>query len=120
MSKHFHGLASSKLYGSLTFVLGHTDDPTFYSRPCTRFAEALHTFAISEHNYGQYVKVFVLSSSELDGNELQKRMASSYHFEEEANKFLNTALLLMLRKARTLEVFKYVDDLRCFNYFAVN
>ena len=88
------------------FVLGHTDDPAYYGRPCTRLAEALHTFAISKHNYGQYVKVFILSSSERDGDELQKRMVSAYHFEEEANKFLNTALLLMLRKATTLEVFK--------------
>ena len=106
VSKHFHGLASSKLYGNLMFVLGYTGDPAFCSRPCTRFAEALHTFAISEHDYGQYVKVFILNSSERDSDELQKRMASSYHFEEEANKFLNTAVLLMLRKARTLEVFK--------------
>ena len=62
----------------------------------------------------------MLSLSERDGDELQKRMASNYHFEEDANKFLNTALLLMLRRARTLEVFKSVNDLPYFNYSAVN
>ncbi len=65
----------------------------------------LYVFATSEQDYGQYVKDFSLSMSEKDADDVQKRILSKYHWEEEATKYLNTSLLLMLQKTRTLEAF---------------
>lgn len=87
----------------LNFILTRTDAPI--SKSFTRLADALHTFATSEHDYGQYVKFFTLELSERDSDEIQKKVLSKYHFEEESTKLLNTALLLMLRKTVTLESF---------------
>lgn len=110
MSKHFHGLASAKLYRHLTFEL--TADVPNSKKGSGRLADALHTFAVSDHDYAQYVKAFDLEFAAKDGEEIQKRIASKFHFEEETTKLLNTALLLMLRKARILDTFGCVPR-RC-------
>ncbi|MCJ1398006.1 hypothetical protein MMC11_001203 [Xylographa trunciseda] len=104
-SRHFHRLASAKLYSELQFTLTHADAHSYYSLSCTRLADALHTFATSEHDYGQYVRCFTLMLSERDTEDVQRRVLSKYHWEEESNRLLNTTLLLMLRKARALETF---------------
>ncbi|MCJ1477454.1 hypothetical protein MMC13_006125 [Lambiella insularis] len=105
VSRHFHRLASARLYSELRFTLTHADSQSYYSLACTRLADALHTFATSEHDYGQFVRNFTLTLSERDTEDVQKRVLSKYHWEEEANRLLNTTLLLMLRKTRMLEVF---------------
>ena len=98
-------MASAKLYNNLGFILTHADSPTYYSTSYTRLADALHILATSEHDYGMYVKSFTLRLSERDTDDVQRRILAKYHWEEEATKLLNTALLLMLRKTRTLETF---------------
>ena len=105
VSRHFHALASARLYNSMDFLLTHVDAPGYYAKPQTRLAEVLHTFAISEHDYGQFVKAFALQPSSRDTQDVQQRVLSKYHFEEEPTKFLNTALLIMIRKAKTMESF---------------
>jgi hypothetical protein len=67
----------------------------------------LRTFAISEHDYGQYVRTFQVKPLERDADEVQRRVVSKYHFAEEPTMFLNTNLLLMLRQTKKLEVFMY-------------
>ncbi|MCJ1284664.1 hypothetical protein MMC26_003999 [Xylographa opegraphella] len=104
-SRHFHRLASAKLYSELKFTLTHADAQSYYALPCTRLAEVLHTFATSDHDYGQYVRSFTLALSEQDTEDVQRRVLSKYHWEEESNRLLNTTLLLMLRKTRALETF---------------
>jgi hypothetical protein len=105
VSRHFHRLASAKLYKNLGFILTHADSPNYYSSAQGRLADALHLFATSDYDYGIYVKSFVLRLSEKDSEDIQRRVLSKYHWEEEATKLLNTSILLMLRKTRTLEVF---------------
>ena len=105
VSSQFHSLASARLYSVLRFILTHADAPNYYSKPNTRLAYALHTFATSDHDYAQYVRAFSLELSDRDADDVKQRILSKYHFEEEATKYLNTALLLMLRKASTLETF---------------
>ena len=105
VSRHFHTLASARLYSSMDFLLTHVDAPGYYTKPQTRLAEALHTFAVSEHDYGQFVKEFTLRLSSRDTPDVQQRILSKYHFEEETTKLLNLALLIMIRKARTMEIF---------------
>ena len=105
VSRHFHHLASARLYSVLSFILTHADSPLYYSTWKTRLADVLHVFATSDHDYGQYVKGFSLNMSEKDADDVQKRILSKYHWEEEATKYLNTNLLLMLQKTRTLEAF---------------
>ncbi|MCJ1435352.1 hypothetical protein MMC27_004724 [Xylographa pallens] len=106
-SRHFHRLASAKLYSELKFTLTHADAQSYYTLSCTRLADVLHTFATSEHDYGQYVRSFTLTLSEQDAEDVQRRVLSKYHWEEESNRLLNTTLLLMLRKTRALETFRW-------------
>lgn len=105
VSKHFHQLASAELYSSLGFFFTHADSPAHYTVPTHRLADALHTFGTSDHDYGQYLREFCVSMAEYDSEEVQRRVASKYHVEEEALRFLNSMLLLMLRKAAALEKF---------------
>ena len=104
VSRHFHSLASAKLYSNLKFVFWHSDTPSSYSKPKTRLTDVLHTFATSEHDYAQYVKSFALQLSDRE-DDIPTRVASRFHFDEDSTKLLNTTLLLMLRKANTLEAF---------------
>ncbi|MCJ1356981.1 MAG: hypothetical protein MMC33_006977 [Icmadophila ericetorum] len=104
VSQHFHQLASARLYSNLKFVFSHADASSNYSKPKTRLTDVLHTFATSEHDYAQYVKTFALQLSDRD-DDIPSRVPSRFHFDEDATKLLNTTLLLMLRKANTLEAF---------------
>lgn len=113
VSKHFHQLASAELYSSLDFYFSHGGPAGYfgseaagcYSLVDLRLAECLNTFALSEHNYAQYIKRFSVSMSEYDPDDIQRRVASKYHADEDANVFLNTLLKQMIRKAHSLEKF---------------
>ena len=106
VSKHFHGLASSRIYRSLEFNLSHPDAPRYYRESHYRLADALQTFATSDHDYAQYVKRFQLRMSDIETEDAQRRIASRYHASEEPTMFLNMALLLMIKKARAMEDFR--------------
>ena len=69
-------------------------------------SEVLHVLATSEHDYAQYVRSFSAVFAVRDLEDFQRMVASKYHVEEDANKLLNTLLLLMLRKTKYLEVFR--------------
>ena len=105
-SKHFHNLASARIYRSLVFFLSHPDAPQYYRESHYRLADALQTFATSDYDYAQHVKKFRLQMSENDSEDAQKRIASRYHVSEEPTMLLNMALLLTIKKARSIESFR--------------
>ena len=111
VSKHFHELASAELYADLEFFFSHPDSPSFYMSLHYRPSFALNLFATCSHNYMQYVRTFGFAMSEQDAEDVQKRVASKYHFQEEACKLLNTVLVLVLRKTSVLEKFMYGSPL---------
>ena len=105
-SKHFHRLASARIYRSLVFCLSHPGASQYYCEPHYRLADALQTFATSDYDYAQHVKRFRLQLSESDIEDVQKRIAARYHASEEPTMFLNMAILLMIKKACAMEVFR--------------
>ena len=109
VSKHLHSLASARLYHDLkfTFIFPAEGYPNLasHSKAEFRLPEALNTFLTSDHDYAQYVRAFALLLPEQQTEENSRKAVSRYHVEEEANKLLNTTLLVMLRKARKLESF---------------
>lgn len=106
MSHQFHKLASTALYRNLSFNLAQPDGTTRIRDTSSRLAEALHTILTSSYDYAQYVKAFTLRMVESDVDHIQKRIAAKFLATEEAGMLLNTALLVMIRRARGLEQFK--------------
>ena len=109
-SKDLHALASARLYHDLkfTFIFPAADanaNAVNQNKPEFRLPEALHTFLTSEHDYAQYARSFSLLLPQQQTEENSRKAVSRYHVEEEANKLLNTMLLVMLRKAKKLESF---------------
>ena len=118
LNPHFHGLASAEIYRNLDFniISSETEDA---GTPASRAADALQTILASEYDYGQHIKSFRM------GAVVDKYLAvphSRHHgayddqlfmtrllwdSKTDPSKFLNTALLLMARKASILETFKY-------------
>ena len=74
------------------------------SSPIDGLAGGLDTFATSEYDYAQYLREIILET--LSGGDKGERAYRHYHYNVSCGKFMNTLLLLTLRKARTLETFK--------------
>lgn len=106
MSHQFHQLASAALYRNLSFNLAQSDIPVRLRDASFRLADALHTILTSSYDYAQHVKVFTLRMVESDIDPIQKRIAAKFLATEEAGMLLNTALLVMIRRAKGLEQFK--------------
>ena len=90
--------------------MSHPDAPQYYRESRYRLADALQTFATSDYDYAQHVKKFQVRMSENETDDVQRRIASRYHAYEEPTMFLNMALLLMIKKARAMEIFRYVSQ----------
>jgi len=112
LSQQLHSLASAELYRNLDFNLA--DETNESSGIASRAAEALQTILASEHDYARYVKSFRLgftddkpssrpTMSTFDSYQMTQLLWDS---KKEPSKFLNTAILLMARKASILETFK--------------
>jgi hypothetical protein len=114
VSKHFHELASAVLYRTLVFSLTQPESPLYYRDPAFRLADALHMIITSEYDYAKHIKAFILRMSESDPDAVHKRIAAKYHCQEEAGMLLNTSVLVMIRKAQALELFRYVIIIKVF------
>lgn len=104
VSKHFRDLAAAELYKHFHIVFPDDDDP--YESPVDGLASGLNTFATSEYDYAKHVKDVSLDT--LSAGEKAELSYKDYLAEESCGKFLNTLVLLMLRKAKTLEKLRYV------------
>ena len=118
LNSHFHGLASAEIYRSLDFniISSETED---LGNSTSHAADALQTILASNYDYGQHIKSFRMGAvadrfmaashsrhhSAYDDPLLMTRLL--WDSKTDPSKFLNTALLLMARKTRILETFKY-------------
>jgi hypothetical protein len=73
--------------------------------PFDGLAGALDTFATSGYDYAQHLREIILEP--LSGGVKGERAYRQYHYDVSCGKFMNTLLLLTLRKARSLETFMY-------------
>lgn len=105
VSQQFFDLASAQLYRNVEFKLTNSDFDDAGSSMKT--AEALQTIVSSDYDYGQYIKSFHVTMAE---DNTQSAVVMSRFLWDKAGfavKALNTALLVLLKKATMLESFLY-------------
>ena len=103
VSRHFHELASARLYRNLRFYVADISDLNFDPQ-IARLIGCFETLAASSHDYARYIKSIQLG---VPGPE--DRNWRSAGDNAVSGRFLNTLLLLTLKRAKALEAFKYVD-----------
>lgn len=102
--RKFHELAASQLYRNFHIVFPDEDDPTFDS-PIDGLASGLDTFITSEYNYAIHLRDLSLDTLSAGGR--AEQAYRPYLYKVSCGKFMNTMLLLTLRKAKALESFKW-------------
>ncbi|KAK4241933.1 hypothetical protein C8A03DRAFT_11841 [Achaetomium macrosporum] len=104
VSKHFRDLAAAQLYRDFSIVFPDEDNPQFDTR-VDSLAGGFDTFVTSDYNYAQYLKILCFDTLYMgDKAEVAYR---PYLANLSCGKFMNTLLLLTLRKAKALEAFKW-------------
>ena len=113
LSPHCFSLANAEIYRDLDLTLtnsGFEDSIGANSHA----ADALQTILASEHDYGQHIKHFRLGVFDDNVDILGHPGRSDpllmtrllWDSKSDSSKFLNTALLLMARKASIMETFQ--------------
>jgi hypothetical protein len=103
VSRHFRSLAAAQLYRNFHIVFPDEDDPAFDS-PIDGLAGGLDTFVTSDYNYAQHLRD--LSLDTLSAGDKAEAAYKPYLYNVSCGKFMNTLLLLTLRKAKALESFR--------------
>ena len=102
VSKHFRDLAAKELYHTFHIVFPDLDDPD--DSIIDSLASGLDTFVTSDYDYSKYLRNIILEP--LNGSLKGHLAYRSYLYDTSCGKFMNTLLLLTLRKAKALEAFK--------------
>lgn len=103
VSKHFRELAAAELYREFRILFSDEDNPQFES-PADALAGRFDTLVTSDYNYAQHLRRICLDTLYM-GDKAQVAYRP-YLASLSCGKFMNTLLLLTLRKARALESFK--------------
>ncbi|KAG6011329.1 hypothetical protein E4U54_008140, partial [Claviceps lovelessii] len=104
VSRRFHELASAQLYRNFHIIFPDEDDINFDS-PIDGLAGGLDTFTTSEYNYARHLKD--LSMDTLSPGRKGEQSYQPYLYKASCGKFLNTLLYLTLKRARSLETFRW-------------
>ncbi|KAK3368925.1 hypothetical protein B0T24DRAFT_680993 [Lasiosphaeria ovina] len=104
VSKHFRELAAAQLYRNFHIVFPDEDDPAFDS-PIDGLAGGLDTFVTSDYDYAKHLRD--LSLDTLSAGDKGEAAYKPYLYNVSCGKFMNTLLLLTLRKASALESFRW-------------
>ncbi|KAK1759285.1 hypothetical protein QBC47DRAFT_457580 [Echria macrotheca] len=104
VSKHFRELAAAQLYRNFHIVFPDEDDPAFDS-PIDGLAGGLDTFVTSDYDYAQHLRE--LSLDTLSAGDKAEAAYKPYLYSVSCGKFMNTLLLMTLRKAVSLESFRW-------------
>ncbi|OAQ94699.1 F-box domain-containing protein [Purpureocillium lilacinum] len=104
VSKRMHELASTQLYRNFHIVFPDDDDVNFDS-PIDGLAGGLDTFTTSEYNYAKHLRD--LSMDTLSAGVKGEQSYQPYLYSASCGKFLNTLLYLTLKKAKSLEAFRW-------------
>ncbi|KAI1651885.1 uncharacterized protein F4817DRAFT_84318 [Daldinia loculata] len=102
--RRFRDLAAAQLYRNFHIVFPDEDDPYFDS-PIDGLAGGLETFVASDYNYAKHLRELSLDTLSIgDRAELAYK---PYLASVSCGKFMNTLLLLTLRKAQSLDTFRW-------------
>ena len=102
--KHFHKVASAHIYRNFHIVFPDEEDDEFYSS-IDGLAVGLDTFATSEYNYAAHLRDFLMDT--LSSGREAEHAYQPYLYSASCGKFLNTLVLLTLKRAHSLESFRY-------------
>ncbi|KAI1779571.1 hypothetical protein F4818DRAFT_145078 [Hypoxylon cercidicola] len=102
--KRFRDLAASQLYRNFHIVFPDEDDP-FFDSPIDDLAGGLHTFTTSDYNYAKHLREICLET--LSIGKKAEAAYKPYHANVSCGKFMNTLMLLTLRKAQSLDSFQW-------------
>ncbi|KAJ8059340.1 hypothetical protein OCU04_012297 [Sclerotinia nivalis] len=102
VSKHLRNLAAKELYRSFHIVFPDDND-ALNDSPIDSLAAGLDTFVTSDYDYSQHLKEIILEP--LNGSQKGELAYRPYLYDTSCGKFMNTLLLLTLRKAKALETF---------------
>lgn len=105
VSKEFRELAAAQLYRNFHIVFPDEDDPS-YESPIDGLAGGLDTFVTSDYDYAKHLRD--LSLDTLSAGDKAETAYKAYLYSVSCGKFLNTLILLTLRKAKSLEAFRCV------------
>ncbi|KAI5926641.1 hypothetical protein F4810DRAFT_479740 [Camillea tinctor] len=100
----FRELAAAQLYRNFHIVFPDEDDPCFDS-PIDGLAGGLDTFVTSEYNYAKHLRD--LSLDTLSAGDKAEVAYKPYLASVSCGKFMNTLLLLTLRRAKSLDTFRW-------------
>lgn len=100
----FRELAAAQLYRHFNIVFPDDDDPT-YDSPIDGLAGGLDTLVTSEYDYARHLRDLCLDT--LSAGDKAESSYKSYQYTVSCGKFLNTLLLLTLRKAKALDSFRW-------------
>ncbi|KAF3062201.1 putative f-box domain-containing protein [Daldinia childiae] len=102
--RRFRDLAAAQLYRNFHIIFPDEDDPYFDS-PIDGLAGGLETFVASDYNYAKHLRELSLDTLSIgDRAELAYK---PYLASVSCGKFMNTLLLLTLRKAQSLDTFRW-------------
>ena len=104
VSKHCRELAAAQLYRNFHIVFPDEDDPAFDS-PIDGLAGGLDTFVTSDYDYAKHLRD--LSLDTLSAGDKAETAYKPYLYNVSCGKFMNTLLLVTLRKAKSLESFRW-------------
>ncbi|KAK0620295.1 hypothetical protein B0T14DRAFT_457159 [Immersiella caudata] len=104
VSKHCRELAAAQLYRNFHIVFPDEDDPAFDS-PIDGLAGGLDTFVTSDYDYAKHLRD--LSLDTLSGGDKAELAYKPYLYNVSCGKFMNTLLLVTLRKSKALESFRW-------------
>ncbi|OTA69609.1 hypothetical protein K449DRAFT_97819 [Hypoxylon sp. EC38] len=102
--QRFRDLAAAQLYRNFHIIFPDEDDPYFDS-PIDGLAGGLSTFATSSYNYAKHLREISLDT--LSVGDRAETAYKPYLATVSCGKFLNTLLLLTLRKAESLDTFRW-------------
>lgn len=105
VSQHFFSLATAEIYRDLDFNFT-SSDALHDGTPHSRTADAVQTVVASDRDYGQHIRSFRLGISEETSNNALLMSRVLWDSAADPSKVLNTIILLMVRKADTMESFQ--------------
>jgi len=107
VSKAFRELAAAQLYRNFHIVFPDEDDPS-YDSPIDGLAGGLDTFVTSDYDYAKHLRDISLDT--LSAGDKAETAYKPYLYSVSCGKFMNTLIHLTLKKAKSLEAFRYVSS----------
>ncbi|KAL6715128.1 hypothetical protein ACLMJK_007390 [Lecanora helva] len=115
LSSHCFSLANDEIYRILDLNLANSNDDNLFATS-SYASDALQTLNASNYEYARHVKSFRLGVQDGANGNIANAFSNSddllmtrllWDMKSDSSRFLNTAVLLMIRKATSIETFQW-------------